>query len=108
MNQDIKNVIHLVDSRIDELQKLRAQLLELYGGSNLGANAIEKKILPLSKKNEGTRREALIKLLKDSGPMTRAEIWRITNFPIGTIAANLNDKKTFKNENGKWILVQSE
>lgn len=108
MNPDIRSAVSLIDHQIVELQKARKILLEIFGEKNTEDTGITKTTLPFPKQHVGTRRDAIIKVLEENGPLKRAEILQKTNFPLGTIATTLNDKTSFKNKNGRWHYIENK
>lgn len=57
--------------------------------------------------DEGGRRQQLINLLKEKGPLRRAEIAEaLPKVPKGTLAYLLTQKSHFKRKYRKWHLVQ--
>lgn len=59
------------------------------------------RIKPLSKKDQ------IIKLLKEHGPLSRKQIAEMTGFKHGTLAFTLSgDKNTFVSKDGLWHLTE--
>jgi hypothetical protein len=108
MHPDMEKAINLIDHQILELQKARRILVEAFGekGSSSGSRDLNRP-LPFSRKTESTRKQAIIKLLQEQGPLTRSEILQKSGFPLGTISTYLNDKTVFKSKEGKWHLIES-
>lgn len=96
MNLDIDRLIKLVDKEIEELSSTKRALIEMFNVP----------VLEKTRKRKGRRKPAIIKLLKERGPLTRGEIIKYTGFPEGTVAYILNDKSVFVSKNGKWYLVE--
>lgn len=101
MHQDIEGTIELIDHRIEELQRSKRTLLETFGGKTIP-------ILSPPEMSKTGRREAVIKLIQEEGPLTRSEILQKGNIPRGTVATILNDKATFRSKKGKWYLIESK
>lgn len=55
-----------------------------------------------------SRRDAVVKLLQERGPMVRREIKKMTGFTHGTLSYVLNHKNIFINRDGKWDLVAKD
>ena len=105
---DIQKALELIDAKILELQNARQTLIEAFGG--MEANSISsRKIKPqIIRRKKFTRKDALIKLLKDEGPLSHAEILEKSGIPRGTVSTLLNEKTMFFNKNRKWYLVKKE
>jgi len=52
-----------------------------------------------------TRKESVVKFLRENGPATRGEIMASLHIPIGTAGYVLNDPKIFVSREGRWHLV---
>jgi len=103
MTQDINTIVEAIDKKIKSLAQAKKVLLEEFGNGTVQATLK----LP-SFETEGkteTRKESIIRILKENGPLARKDIKAKTGFPSGTIAFTLNDKDTFVNKNGKWDLA---
>jgi hypothetical protein len=101
MHQDIGKAIDLIDYKIAELQRAKRTLIEAFGQKIPST-------MSLPGMSKGGRKETVIKLLQDEGPLTRAEIIEKAGIPKGTVATVLNDKKTFKSKKGKWHLIEKK
>jgi len=110
INPEIEKAIQVIEAKIEELQKARKVLIDLFGSTvNLAAtisaqNQTSRPKLTLSKPS---RRDALIRLFEEQGPLSRSEIFKQSGFPKGTVAYLLNDKDTFVSKNGRWHLVKN-
>ena len=108
VSSDIKRAIEIIEARISSLQQIRNMLLEEFGVDNL---KLDSSIAPQNTTSSGseTRKQAVVKLLKAEGPLSRRDIRTKTAFPLGTIAYVLNDKETFKrSKGGKWSVVSED
>ena len=107
MYPDIEKAIQLIDAKILELQKAKQTLIEAFGGNvNLIPNI---KVKPqIIRRRKHTRKDAVIKLLKNEGPLSRGEILNKSGIPKGTIASILNEKGTFISKDGKWNLINKK
>lgn len=99
MDQDISKIIELIEKKIKALTVTRQTLIDEFG------NGRTELIPSLSGKKELTRKDAIEKLVREQGPMSRKEIVHKTGFPDGTVAFVLNDKKRFVSKDGKWHIV---
>ena len=103
MHHDIEKVIHLIDEKITELQKAKQTLLEAFGEKSNPTPT--RTIKPqITCRRKFTRKDAVIKLIKNEGPLSRSDIQSKSGIPRGTIAAILIDKDTFISKDGKWDL----
>jgi hypothetical protein len=109
MDQDIAKIVELIDKKIKALTVTRQTLIAEFGNGKaettpslfkLNAGHIEQ----TTKKT--TRKDGVINLLREQGPMARKDIIAKTGFSAGTIAFVLNDKKTFISKDEKWHLVE--
>ena len=111
IHPDIEKAIRLIDQKITELNKAKMTLLEAFGekptlqGNRFTQSSSPRFIRIPKKSSKLTRREAIIKLLKEEGPLSRSEILKKTSFPRGTIAFVLNDKDMFFSKDGLWHLA---
>jgi len=111
MYPDIERAIQLIDAKIAELQKAKQTLIEAFGKTvNLNANISAKSQTSQAQLTitKATRKSALIKLLKEQGPLSRAEIIKTSDIPRGTIAYLLNDKDSFFSKDGKWSVAETD
>src|SRR5437867_461072 len=102
MDSDIKATVARIDARIAKLRKIKEMLLEEFSVPDANVGRSVSRTEPNT-----TRKEQVVKLLLNSGPIVRKEILAKTGLPIGTIAYVLNDKKTFKNDGGRWDVTES-
>lgn len=104
MTQDINTIIEMIDKKIKSLAQAKKVLLQEFG------NGIAQATLTLPHfEAEGkteTRKESMIRIIRENGPLARKDIIKTTGFPKGTIAFTLSDKKTFASRNGKWHLKE--
>lgn len=111
MHPDIEKAIELIDSKIHGLQRVKQTLLDEFGGEpavNKQQTSLPfRRRLIVAKKPE-TRKEAIIKLLKEEGPLSRSEIINKSGIPQGTVATVLTDKDTFKSKDNKWYVAEDE
>ncbi|HYA92189.1 MAG TPA: hypothetical protein VEK32_11905 [Thermodesulfobacteriota bacterium] len=109
MHPDIEKAIELIENKISELQRAKQTLLEAFG-----EKSINSKTQPLlfqtqktvNRKFGSTRRDAVLQLLKEQGPLPRFEIIRKIGIPRGTLATILNDKNVFTSKNHKWNVLE--
>ena len=102
---DIKRAVEIIDQRINSLQQIRRMLLDEFGMNDRSPDST---LMPTTGAPTGTetRKQAIAKLLKVDGPLSRRDIVARTGFPLGTIAYVLNDKEIFKRrKGGKWSVV---
>lgn len=52
-----------------------------------------------------TRKQSVVKFLRENGPATRGEIMARLDIPMGTAGYVLNDPETFVSRDGRWHLV---
>lgn len=102
MTQDINTIVEAIDKKIKSLMQAKKVLLEEFGNGTAQAT-LKLPNFEAEKKTE-TRKESMIKILKENGPLARKEIAEITGFPKGTIAFTLSHNKEFESRNGKWHL----
>jgi len=110
INIEILKAISLIDQKISTLQELRGSLAREFGLTN--GNVPSKHALDQTPLFDGeqrkTRKQQLADLLRESGPLPRAEILKRTSLPKGTIAYCLNDDSLFRrSRDGKWKLVSA-
>jgi len=101
MHQDIEKAIDLIDHKIVELQRAKRTLIEAFGEKTL-------QVAPSSGTAKITRKEAIIRLLQEEGPLLRSEILKKSGIPKGTVASVLNDKTIFKNKKNKWHFIEQK
>jgi hypothetical protein len=112
INPDIDKAIQVIDSKIEELQKAKKILMDLFGSNINNFKASISSQSQISRPNlvvrraSPTRKEALIKLLQDEGPLSRSEIFKRSGMPKGTVAYLLNNRDIFFAKNGRWHLVE--
>lgn len=108
MNTELEKIIFQIDKKIKALEQAKKVLHDEFGehrsvimqASFAESDGIEKGTSTKKK----SRKQAIVDLIIQEGPLTRAEIVSKTGLPLGTIAFVLNDKRTFYNEGGKWNL----
>jgi hypothetical protein len=105
MHPDIARAISVIDSQIRELEKAKRILIDTFGESNSGVSTIHAPQHLLRKK---TRKDEVVKLIREAGALSRGEIVHKTGIPVGTVSFILNNKSLFINRNGKWDLVGKE
>jgi hypothetical protein len=115
MDFDLEKAIQAIDRKIAELQHAKHVLVESFGGTTSSLNVTLPPIVMTAKvvnggtsPQGGTRKETIVDLLSKEGPLGRSEIHKKTGIPLGSIAAALNDKKTFISKDGKWSLLGSK
>ena len=102
-NNEIEKTIKMIDQKIRALENTKRVLIEEFGGGQ--------PMLPLREAKgvkEETRKDKMIRLLKDEGSLSKKEIVTKTGFPTGTIGFVLNDKKIFYHADNKWHLVEQK
>jgi len=92
------------------LEQVRKMLLDEFGGDESYVGSLSLSLHPHAETSveakPETRKESIVRLLKEKGPLTRREIRERTGFPPGTLAYVLNDKETFaRMRTGKWRLI---
>jgi len=105
---DIKRAIEIIDQRISSLQQIRKMLLDEFG---MNEQKPDSPLAPIAVVSTGTetRKQAIARLLRAEGPLSRRDIVAKTSFPLGTIAYVLNDKHTFKRtKGGKWSAISED
>ena len=111
IHPDVKKTIELIENKILELQRAKETLLEAFREKSVNA-AISPLCLPtqkiISRKSGPTRRDAVLQLLKQSGPLTRSDILKKIGIPRGTLATILNDKNVFTSRNHKWSILEQK
>lgn len=106
MQPEIEKAIDLIGRKIAELERAKRTLVEAFGERNVQT---ESELVTSSRsKKKGTRKKAVVKLLREEGPLSRSEIIQKTGFPLGTISTVLNDKSTFHSKESKWYLVEEK
>jgi hypothetical protein len=113
MPLEILKAIELIDSKIAGLQRVRQTLLEEFGEKSIQANSqLRPPLFPETRFTRlapipaaPTRRDAVIKLLENEGPLSRSEIIDKSGIPKGTVATILNDKKRFISKDHKWRYI---
>lgn len=113
-NIDVNDALRQIDKKIIELEK---QLIEYkntrkvvaaeFGGVNSPppSPSLFSETTPQDKSL--TRKQQLIKLLRNEGPLSRKEIRAKTSIPGGTMAYLFSkNKDIFKSFKGKWSLVK--
>lgn len=109
MHPDIEKTIDLIDHKIIELQRAKRTLVEAFGEKNIqvdNKSSFPSGSLRKTKRKKRTRKHAVMKLLRQEGPLARSEILEKTGIPLGTVSFILNDKITFRHKEGKWNLVK--
>jgi hypothetical protein len=97
-----KNVIEVIQER--GVKKLRLKTNRAEG--NKTQVFAPPPLPPISGIFPTKRKDAVVQLLKEHGPLTRREIIQKTGFPEGTLSFVLNDKKKFYSKDDKWHLVE--
>lgn len=101
VNADIKKVVDILDQRIANLQNIKLQLLEEFGGES--ASTVVVAARPVQQGNGSrTRIQQLRDFLLQHGPAKRAEIIAGAGMPKGTIASLLNREDFVRRSDGKW------
>lgn len=114
MQPEIEKAIELIDQKIIGLQKAKETLIEAFGemvvDSRIQPSLFQrqKRPVPTPIKAGPTRKETIMKLLQEEGPLSRSEIMKRSGIPQGTVANVLTDKDTFGSEEGKWFVVKKE
>jgi hypothetical protein len=108
MNQEISRIIEMIDRKIRALTQARQTLIDEFGDGKTELLPPLRRTTPslADVRQQMTRKDAVIKLLRDEGPLSRKEIIDKTGFPEGTIAYVLNDKDVFISMEDKWHLVE--
>ena len=91
--------------RLDPLENTKKVLIEEFGGGQQPLPLREAKGV---KEKEETRKERIIRLLKEEGSLSSKEIISKTGFPRGTVNFVLNNKKIFYHADNKWHLVEQK
>jgi hypothetical protein len=116
MHSDMLKAIQLIDQRIAALQEIRNKLAQEFGFESTQSPLLA---LPsgirhpqASPNSNGhgrvTRKDQIVQFIREHGPAARSEIIAGTQMPAGTVAACLNDKDTFVNRGGKWVLTGND
>jgi hypothetical protein len=117
MNPDIRKAVEVINNRIENLEHIKAMLLEEFGaGSVLGEMATSDSRPRLLRADIGAngngggegRRAQLARFLRHHGPARRTEINTKSGIPKGTIAFLLNKWPEFVSRRGKWQLAIEE
>lgn len=110
MDQDISKIVELIDKKIKALTVTRQTLIAEFGnGKSEPTPSLFKQVNMEHLEQEVkkvTRKDAVEKLIREYGPMSRKEIVKKSGFPIGTIAFVLNDENRFISKDGKWHVVK--
>ena len=110
----ILKAIALIDQKIQTLQGLREQLINEFGLKN--GNRSSADLLPNPQERPNfqitetkfplTRKQQVVELIRQTGPLRRSEIIKKSGLPVGTISYCLNDESLFKSlRDGRWDLV---
>jgi len=110
MNADILKAVQIINQRIENLEKIKAMLLEEYGAESTfpksTVRTAQTTLLTLQNANgngHGTRRDQLVRFLTEHGPAKRATIIARSGMPKGSIAFLLNQKDYFaRTSDGMW------
>jgi hypothetical protein len=112
MEHDIERAIHLIDAKIKKLVDAKQTLLDLFGSNQIRVdNAESTASLKPTSFSHGTqeprlsRRQEVIKILTEKGPLSKKDILGITDMPRGSLSFTLSDKTKFYSQDGKWHLV---
>jgi|GEM_PF-2808973 len=122
MNTDIEKAIQVIENKITKLEQAKQTLLELFGDNvsrnlTVAPTAMTNNPRKLLRRGNATvggrislvsRKQTIIKLLSEKGPMSRKEIFDNSDMPMGSVAFTLNDKTKFYSKDGKWHLVGDE
>ena len=110
INTEILKAIPLIDQKISTLQELRESLAREFGltNGNVPSRHAPDQTPLFDGEQRKTRKQQVADLLRESGPLPRAEILKRTALPKGTIAYCLNDDSLFRrSRNGNWRLVSA-
>jgi len=106
---EIEKAIELIDSKIDDLKQAKKTLLEAFGEKTITpqkSSSMVRTNPPKPQLKRISRKDAVIKLIKKEGPLSRSQIIEKSGIPEGTVSYLLNDKTTFIGDNGRWNLVE--
>lgn len=106
-DQDLNQIIRKIDEKIRMLQNAKKVLIEEFGK---GMEQEFTRPIPyrqdVSRRRE-TRKNTIIRILREHGPMKVVEMIEKTGLSRGTIGWVLNDKKTFMSlGDGRWDLIE--
>jgi hypothetical protein len=109
-DQELDQIIRKIDEKIRALQTARKVLLEEFGkGQRAASLSFVVHEGELERPKHETRKDTIIRILREHGPLKVIEIKEKTGFSRGTIGWVLNDKETFKSlGGGKWDVVEHE
>jgi hypothetical protein len=115
MPLEILKAIELIDSKIAGLQRAKQTLLEEFGEKQVQADDhLQSSLFPTPKFTRQLRpvplrrRDVIMQLLREQGPLSRSEILEKSGIPQGTVATILNDKRRFVSKGGKWHYIEEK
>ncbi len=105
---DITRAIEIIDQRINSLKNIKQMLVKEFGlASNATSTPHALKLNDLAPNL--TRKQQVIKFLRENGASKRIEIIRKSGVPQGSVACALVDRDTFlQTEDGKWDVREKE
>jgi len=113
-NQEIHKAIEIIDRQIQKLTQARHILVEAFGGRDettlpLPFESLKSDIKQMVGKRfrtAPTRKDMVVNLIKERGPLSRKQIIESVDMPMGSISFVLSDKETFELKDDKWHLVE--
>ena len=111
--REIQQAVRKIDEKMDELLKMRRDLIKLFGGDDesrsVTAAPAANKAAPVTSQALGqtsSRAQQLAAFLERNGPSTRQEIIKGSQMPSGTVSFTLARNEFFvRGKDGRWRVV---